>query len=148
MNIWEKLCFKAKDYYHPGEISPFIWGNNVVAAIETESGKIFTGYCIEGASGVINLCAERAAAVNMLMNSGETVVRRIVAFRDVFPTAGQPALNFLPCGACREFFLQLNIKNKDAEILVDLPSCKTVTLGELMPQWWGERRYNSQENIK
>ena len=63
MNIWEKLCLRAKDYYHPGEISPFIRGNNVVAAIETESGKIFTGYCIEGASGVINLCAERAAVV-------------------------------------------------------------------------------------
>ena len=145
MNIWEKMCREAAKHYRPGEISPFIWAHNVVAAIETESGKIFTGYCIEGASGVLNLCAERAAAVNMLINSDETVVKRIVAFRDVFPTADQPGG---PCGACREFFLQLNIKNKDAEILLDLPTEKTVTLGELMPDWWGDERYKEREDEK
>ena len=146
MKIWEKLCREAEKYYRPGEISPFLWGHNVVSAIETEGGKIFTGYCIEGASGVMNLCAERAAAVNMLTNSDETVVRRIVAFRDKFPTSELPASDFLPCGACREFFMQLNIKNNNTEILIDLPTRKTITLGELLPHWWGERRYAEKED--
>lgn len=141
MDIWEKLCALAAKEYRPGDLSPFIWAHNVVCALETESGKIFTGFCMEGASGVINLCAERTAAVNMIANCGETRVKRLVVFRDVPPCRELDARNFLPCGACREFFLQLDIKNKDMQILTDLKTRAVITLGELMPHWWGENRY-------
>ena len=50
MDIWEKMYLKAKEQYHPEEISPFIQAHHVVAAVQSESGKIFTGFCIEGAS--------------------------------------------------------------------------------------------------
>ena len=81
MDICEEMYEKAKKEYHPEEISPFITTHHVVAAVQSESGKIFTGFCIEGASGVMNLCAERVAALNMYLNTGETKIIRMIAFR-------------------------------------------------------------------
>ena len=77
LDIWEEMYLKAKKEYHPEEVSPFIQAHHVVAAVQSESGKIFTGFCIEGASGVINLCAERVAALNMYLNTGETKIKRL-----------------------------------------------------------------------
>ncbi len=138
MDIWEKLYLAAKEHYHPEDVSPFIYAHNVVCAIESESGEIFTGFCVESACGVLDLCAERTAALNMYMQSGNKVIKRLIAFRDEAPNGGGSGM---PCGACREFLLQLDIRNKDTEILVDYENRKTVTLGELMPNWWGEERY-------
>lgn len=137
MDIWEKLYNAAKKEYHPEEISPFIEAHHVVCAIEAENGEIYTGFCIEGASGVINLCAERVAGLNMYIQSGQTVVKRMITFRNEPPKAN----GGMPCGACREFFLQLSDKNKDMEILTDYENRKTVKLIDLMPGWWGWKRY-------
>lgn len=137
MDIWEKLYNAAKKEYHPEEISPFIEAHHVVCAIEAENGEIYTGFCIEGASGVINLCAERVAGLNMYIQSGQTVVKRMIAFRNEPPKAN----GGMPCGACGEFFLQLSDKNKDMEILTDYENRKTVKLIDLMPGWWGWKRY-------
>lgn len=102
MDIWERLYEKAKEQYHPEELSPFIYAHHVVCALEAENGEIFTGFCIESCSGVMNLCAERVAALNMYMNSGQTKVKRLIAFRDKAPYGKGSGM---PCGACREFFL-------------------------------------------
>ena len=137
MDIWEKLYNAAKAEYHPEEVSPFIDAHHVVCAIEAENGEIFTGFCIEGASGVIALCAERVAGLNMYIQSGQTVVKKMIAFRNEPPKEN----GGMPCGACREFFLQLSDKNKDMQILTDYENRKTITLNELMPGWWGWKRY-------
>lgn len=137
MDIWEKLYNAAKKEYHPEEVSPFIDAHHVVCAIEAENGEIYTGFCIEGASGVIALCAERVAGLNMYIQSEQTVVKRLIAFRNVPPKEN----GGMPCGACREFFLQLSDKNKDMEILTDYESRSTVKLIDLMPGWWGWKRY-------
>lgn len=137
MDIWEKLYNEAKKEYHPEEVSPFIDAHHVVCAIEAENGEIYTGFCIEGASGVIALCAERVAGLNMYIQSGQTVVKRMIAFRNEPPKEN----GGMPCGACREFFLQLSDKNKDMEILTDYESRRTVKLIDLMPGWWGWKRY-------
>ena len=52
----------------------------------------------------------------------------------------------MPCGACREFLMQLNIKNKDMEIMVDYDKRQTVRLVELVPNWWGMVRYDDAES--
>lgn len=140
MDIWEEMYTKAKKEYHPENVSPFITAHHVVAAIESESGKIFTGFCIEGASGVIALCAERVAALRMYAETGETKVKRMIAFRDKAPKMG----GGMPCGACREFFMQLNYENRNMEILTDFETRKTVKLGDLIPCWWGNKRYNKE----
>lgn len=140
MDIWERLYNAAKKEYHPEQVSPFIDVHHVVCAIEAENGQIFTGFCIEGASGVIALCAERVAGLNMYIQSGQTVVKRMIAFRNEPPKGN----GGMPCGACREFFLQLSSKNKDMEILTDYESRKTVKLIDIMPNWWGWKRYEQQ----
>lgn len=142
MDIWEKLYIRAKEQYHPEDVSPFIYTHHVVCALESENGEIYTGFCIESCCGVLDLCAERTAALNMYMNSGQTVVKRLIAFRDKAPFGEGSGM---PCGACREFFMQLNSKNEEMEIMVDYDRRKTVRLKELLPNWWGWDRYKNSE---
>ena len=138
MDIWDRLYTKAKEQYHPEEVSPFVYAHHVVCALESGSGEIFTGFCVESCSGVLDLCAERVAALNMYANSGQTVVKRLIAFRDQPPCGGGSGM---PCGACREFFMQLNLQNRDMEIMVDYEKREIVTLDQLIPNWWGMERY-------
>ena len=138
MDIWDKLYEVAKKQYNPHDLSPFFYSNHVACAIEAEDGQIFAGFCIEGASGVLNLCAERVAAVNMIVNSNQTVIKRILVMRDKPPYKDG---NFLPCGACREFLMQLDINNQYCQILTDYENKTYITLKELIPHWWGMERY-------
>jgi len=139
MDIWEEMYLKAKEEYHPEEVSPFIQAHHVVAAVQSaKTGKIYTGFCIEGASGVINLCAERTAALYMYINEGNLIVKRMIAFRDAPPKNN----GGMPCGACREFFMQAAYENRDMEILTDYETRKVVYLKDLIPNWWGDKRYN------
>ena len=140
MDIWEKLYNSAKALYHPQYISPFIYTNHVVCALEAENGDIYTGFCIRSCSGVGNLCAERVAALNMFVNSGQTKIKRIATFRDVPPTGNLS----IPCGACREFLMQLNNENKDTEIITEYEGRKTIILEELTPMWWGYDKLNEK----
>lgn len=144
MDIWEKLYEKAKVEYHPEEVSPFVYAHHVVCAIEAENGEIYTGFCIESCSGVMNLCAERVAALNMYLSSGQTRVKRLIAFRDGAPSGGGSGM---PCGACREFLYQLNEANEDMEIMVDYETRETITLKELIPNWWGKERYAEAKEL-
>ena len=41
MDIWEQLYQKAKEHYHPQEVSPFMYAHHVVCALESENGRIF-----------------------------------------------------------------------------------------------------------
>ena len=137
MDIWEKLYEVAKKQYNPHDLSPFFYSNHVACAIEAKDGQIFAGFCIEGASGVLNLCAERIAAINMIVNSSQTEIKKILVMRDKPPYKDG---NFLPCGACREFLMQLNINNQECEILTDYENKETIKLKKLIPHWWGMER--------
>lgn len=52
--------------------------NRLKSAVESEDGEIFTGFCIESASGVMNLCAERVATLNMYRNTGKTKIKKLI----------------------------------------------------------------------
>ena len=80
MDIWEKMYEEAQKLYDPHEVSDFVYANHVVAAVEAEDGQIFTGFCMEGTCGVFHLCAERAALFNMYQFSGQTKVKKVLAF--------------------------------------------------------------------
>ena len=144
MDVWAKMYEKAKAVYNPKDVSPFIVANHVVAAVESDSGEIFTGFCIESASGVMNICAERMAAISMYSKTGETTIKRVMAFRDKPPAIEE---NMFPCGACREFFMQLSYKNRDTEILLDYETRKTIFLREVLPYWWGDSRYQVRNSM-
>ena len=51
----------------------------------------------------------------------------------------------MPCGACREFLMQLSSQNRDMEIMVDYKKREIVTLEDLLPKWWGMERYNEAD---
>ena len=80
----------------------------------------------------------KAYIMNMYANCGQTKIKRFIAFCDSAPNGGGSGT---PCGACQEFFYQLNEANEDMEIMVDYEKRETVTLKELMPNWWGKERY-------
>ena len=76
----------------------------------------------------MNLCAERVAALNMYINTGETKIKRLVAFRKEFPKDN----GGMPCGACREFLMQLSYENRNMEILTDYENRKTILLKDIV----------------
>ncbi len=100
----------------------------LAAAIESESGKIYTGVCIDTCS-TLGICAERNAIFNMITN-GENKIKRVLA---IMPNGKTGA----PCGACRELMAQLTPgKYQGIEIMMDYETGRTMTLGELTPEWW------------
>lgn len=131
--MWNKLYEAALGVQRGREISPFIEAGGVAAAILTKSGNIYLGVCIDTASG-LGMCAERNAIANMI-TCGESRIDKVVA---VMPDGRVGS----PCGACREFMMQLDRDSGDIEILLDIDSKKTVRLKELMPDWWGRERFN------
>lgn len=135
MDIWEKLYNEARKVQNGRMISPFIEAGGVAAAILTGKGNIYVGVCIDTAS-TLGMCAERNAIANMI-TCGESRIDKVVA---VMPDgkAGPP------CGACREFMMQLDKDSGDIEILIDYESRETVRLRELMPRWWGDSRFEEQ----
>ncbi len=132
MDIWDQLYAAAAPLYHPDYLSPRLEAHRVACALEAADGQIYTGFNIDSACGVMNLCAERVAALAMITQSGQTVIKRLLVCRATPPKDGDS----MPCGACREFFLQLNAANRDMEILVDFDRRETITLDTLCPHWW------------
>ena len=131
MDIWDKLYNEALSVQNARVVSPFIEAGGVDSAIESESGNIYVGVCIDTCSS-LGMCAERAAIANMLTH-GESRIRRVVAVMSNGKVGS-------PCGACREFMMQLDKNSSNIEILLDTDSKSTVTLGALCPDWWGRSR--------
>ena len=126
--IWKTMREAALAVQNERRISEYVTAGEVAAAIESASGRIYTGVCIDTAS-TLGICAERNAIFNMITN-GETEIRRVLA---VMPDGKSGA----PCGACRELMVQLMPDSyRGIEIMLDCESGRTATLGELTPEWW------------
>ena len=125
--IWEELYSRAKSLLHDRRLSPLMQPGSVAAAIMTKQGNIFTRVCIDTA-GPLGMCAERNAIANMITNGENEITKVIIVMLD--GSVGSP------CGACREFMMQLSKNSSKIEILVNIKERKTVRLGELMSDWW------------
>lgn len=123
-NIWQELYDRARAVQNPRIVSPFIEAGGVAAAILTKSGNIYVGVCIDTASS-LGMCAERNAIANMITH-GESKIDKVVA---IMPDGRVGS----PCGACREYMMQLDKDSGEIEILVDLETQSTVRLKELCP---------------
>ena len=100
----------------------------MAAAIESASGKIYTGVCVDSAC-TLGVCAERNAIFHMI-TEGENAIRRVIA-------VGQDGNAIPPCGACRELMSQLMPEDyKGVEVMLDYENNRIVTLGQLTPEWW------------
>ena len=132
-DIWSVLYNEAKKVQNSRTISPFIEAGGVASAILTKAGNIYVGVCIDTAS-TLGMCAERNAIANMITN-GEHQIDKVVAVIEDGSVGS-------PCGACREYMMQLDKNSGEIEILVDFETRKTVKLKELIPDWWGAKRFN------
>lgn len=127
-NIWKEMYEAAKSVMNERRISEYVTCGEVSAAILSDSGKIYTGVCIDTCS-TLGICAERNAIFNMITN-GECVIRKVLA---ILPDGSSGA----PCGACRELMVQLMPDSyKSIEIMLDYEAEKIITLGEITPEWW------------
>lgn len=126
--IWAELYNKAMTVIKPRQVSEMIEAGGVAAAVESESGNIYVGVCVDTAC-TLGVCAERNAIFSMITN-GENVIRRVIA-------VDSDGNAVPPCGACREFMVQLMPKTyREVEIMMDYQKEKIVTLGDLTPEWW------------
>lgn len=133
MNIWNEMFKKAKEVQNSRTISPFVDAGGVAAAILTEKGNIYVGVCIDTSSS-LGMCAERNAIANMITN-GESKIKKVLA---IMPDGKVGP----PCGACREFLMQLDKNSREIEILMDYDSLEVVNLGDLCPNWWTDSKFN------
>lgn len=99
----------------------------VGAAVEGESGRIYSGCNVENASYGLTICAERAA-VFQAISAGETRLVRLLVVADT----PEPVF---PCGACRQVLREFDIREI---ILCNLAGeIRSMTLSELLPYGFG-----------
>lgn len=126
--VWTELYEAAKAVLNGRRISDYVTAGEVGAAILAKSGKIYTGVCIDTCS-TLGICAERNAIFNMITN-GDQEIDKVLC---VLPDGNTGA----PCGACRELMVQLMPgRYQSIEIMLDYANGRTITLGEITPEWW------------
>ena len=119
--LWEAaMTVRAKAYV---PYSRFAVG----AAVETGSGRIFSGCNVENASYGLTNCAERTAIFNAI-SAGESQLLRLLVVADTpRPVA--------PCGACRQVMHEFHIQ----EIILCNTAGESKSLGmaDLLPCAFG-----------
>lgn len=134
-DIWDTLYNEARKVQNDRTVSPFIDAGGVAAALLSAGGNIYVGVCIDTAS-TLGMCAERSA-ISAMLTHGESKIEKVVA---VMPDGNVGS----PCGACREFMMQLDKDSGNIEILLDKDTKNTVFLRELLPDWWGKSRFENR----
>ena len=115
-------------------LAPFS-GFKVGAAIETSSGRIFTGCNIENASFGLTVCAERVALLKAL-SEGEREFKRIAVTTD----ADTPAT---PCGACRQLLWEYCGNIPMLLHTIRGSATLTIPLAELLPRPFGSGYFST-----
>jgi cytidine deaminase len=101
---------------------------NVGAALITGKGNIYCGVCIDVGSGM-GFCAEHNA-IGAMVTAGEYSISKIAA---VWKDDKNNSYILSPCGRCREFMLQIDKDNLEAEVILE--ENKTVKLRDLLPDY-------------
>ncbi|XP_052083013.1 cytidine deaminase-like [Mytilus californianus] len=98
---------------------------HVGSAVLTEDGHIFSGANVENASYGLSICAERVAICKAI-SEGKKNIKAIAVNCDVKNEFKGS------CGACRQFFVEFNMKMDIYMVKPDL-TVKRVTAEELLP---------------
>jgi cytidine deaminase len=120
--MFDELYEIAKNTLKPRKISAKSYAGSVAAAILTESGKVYTGVCIDTPSSM-GFCAEHAAIASMITAGESRIVKLVSVYKDetIIP----------PCGRCREFISQIHDENHYCEVMIKKDTI--VTIGDLLP---------------
>lgn len=102
-------------------------GFHVGAAVEMDSGNVYTGCNIESSSYSPTICAERTAIFKGV-SEGERKIRRIVVTGDADFT--------YPCGVCRQVIREFG---PQAEVIVanSIEDYRVYSLSQLLPHSFG-----------
>jgi len=124
----QELIKKAKEAKEKA-YAPYS-GFKVGAAVEAESGIIYTGCNVENSSFGLSMCAERIA-IFKAVSEGERKFKRIVV---VANTKGPVS----PCGACRQVMSEFG--NFDVILANDDGEIEQTTVDQLLPGAFDLRR--------
>ena len=122
---FDELYTIAKSVVNPRRLSNDADAGGVGAALLSDSGKVYTGVCIDTACSM-GFCAEHNAAGSMI-TAGENRVLKMIA-------VGTEGEIMPPCGRCREFISRLHDENLNTEVMV--AKGVVVTLKQLLPYDW------------
>lgn len=119
---FDKLYNIAKKTLNPKKLSKNSYAGSVAAAILSESGKVYTGVCID-TPGSMGFCAEHSAIAAMITAGENRILKLIAVYQDgkIIP----------PCGRCREFVCQIHDDNYKCEVMVKKDTI--VTINDLLP---------------
>ncbi len=119
---FKELTEIARATLNPQKLSKSCHSGTVAAAILTESGKVYTGVCVDTPASM-GYCAEHNAVGSMITDGESRIVRLVSVYKDskVIP----------PCGRCRELIYQIHDDNHMCEVLLD--GDRIVTISELLP---------------
>jgi cytidine deaminase len=120
----QALIAAARAVLAPRRLSPTVEVAGVGAALITDGGQVFTGVCIDAASG-IGFCAEHAAVAAMI-TAGHSRIATIVA-------VDWDGSILQPCGRCRELVVQVDPGNADTHVI--LPGGVRL-MRDLLPDHW------------
>jgi len=118
------LLAAARAVLNPRRLSKTVEAGGVGAALRSGSGRVFSGVCIDAASG-IGFCAEHAAVAAMV-TAGESRIASIVA-------VDWDGRVLQPCGRCRELVVQIDPGNADTRVI--LPA-GVRPMRDLLPDHW------------
>lgn len=120
----QALIAAARAVVNPHRLSKTVEVGGVGAALRTASGAVYTGVCIDAASG-IGFCVEHGAVAAMI-TAGESRILTMVAVDwdgSILP----------PCGRCRELVVQVDDGNAGTQLI--LPK-GTRPMRDLLPDHW------------
>ncbi|WP_066498157.1 cytidine deaminase family protein [Abyssisolibacter fermentans] len=119
---FDELYYIAKKTLNPKKLSRNSYAGSVAAAILSESGKVYTGVCID-TPGSMGFCAEHSAIATMITAGENRILKLIAVYQDgtIIP----------PCGRCREFVCQIHDDNYKCEVMVKKDII--VTINDLLP---------------
>ena len=103
----------------------------VGAAVQTESGAIFTGSNIENASYPLTCCAERTA-VYAAVNAGHTVITAVAV-------TAPKVVTVTPCGGCRQVLNEFKPADGEMAVVLDGLDLTIITLSDLLPRAFGPK---------
>jgi cytidine deaminase len=122
-----ELINKAISVIRSKKIGAYTIGN-VGAALITDKGNVYCGVCIDVGSSM-GFCAEHNA-IGAMVTGGENRISKIVA---VWKDDNNNSYILSPCGRCREFMLQIDKQNLEAEVILE--ESKAVKLKNLLPDY-------------
>lgn len=119
---FDELYDLAIKTLNPKKLSKNSYAGSVAASILSESGRVYTGVCIDTPCS-IGFCAEHSAIAAMVTAGENRIIKLIAVYKDgtILP----------PCGRCREFISQIHDDNYKCEVMVKKDT--VVIMDDLLP---------------